>query len=377
MSQREKTRYLTRLSDLAGLVGQPMEDLNEIADRFAFRISRYYLGLIDWNDPNDPLRRIVIPSPDELKPWGDLDASNEAEFTVTPGLQHKYQDTALLLVNDVCGAYCRFCFRKRLFLDDNTEVVKDISEPLKYLRQHPEISNVLLTGGDPLVLSVVRLRPIFEQLSAIPHVQIIRIGSKMLAFDPIALKENKALFQLIREFTRRNLRIYIMAHFNHHRELTEPAVDCIEAFRNAGAIVVNQTPIIAGVNDDPMVLTKLLQQLTIAGVRPYYIFQCRPTEGNYGFTVPLEKSYEIFTKAQLGCSGLALTARFVISHTTGKVEVIGLDDSSIYMRYHRAAKERDLGKVLVFRRNESACWLDDYLCARETPAIMSERRPKS
>jgi lysine 2,3-aminomutase len=358
-------RYVTSLSEIAELSPANLEDLKDVAEKFAFRVSRYYLDLINWHDPNDPLRRVVIPSNDELVPWGSLDASNESEFTVTPGLQHKYSDTALLLVNDTCGAYCRFCFRKRLFIDDNTEVVKDISEPLKYLRQHPEISNVVLSGGDPLILSEARLRRIFEDLAAIPHVQVIRIGSKMPAFDPISLLEHPALFDLIHELTARKS-IYLMAHFNHDRELTRVAVDCLAAFRKAGAVVLNQTPLIVGVNDDPKTLGKLFQRLILAGVQPYYVFQCRPTEGNYALTLPLEKAYQIFATAQIECSGLARAARFVLSHTTGKIEVVGMDDSFIYMRYHRAVQHSDHGRMLVFRRNASACWLDDYSCSPES-----------
>ncbi|MCA9730456.1 MAG: 4Fe-4S cluster-binding domain-containing protein, partial [Candidatus Eisenbacteria bacterium] len=165
--------------------------LAPVQQQFAFRANDYYLELIDWDDPADPIRQLVIPRVEELSPWGELDASNEQAVTVARGVQHKYSDTALLLCNEVCGAYCRYCFRKRLFMDGNDEVTNDVSAGLQYIARHPEISNVLLTGGDPLLMSPRKLREILSQLRRIPHVQIIRLGSKMPAFDPWRILHNQ------------------------------------------------------------------------------------------------------------------------------------------------------------------------------------------
>ena len=118
-----------------------------------FRANDYYLNLIDWDDPSDPIRQLIIPRQEELNEWGKLDASNEESITVARGVQHKYVDTVLLLCNEVCGAYCRYCFRKRLFMDVIDEVTNDVTEGIEYIRQHPEVNNVLLTGGDPLLMS--------------------------------------------------------------------------------------------------------------------------------------------------------------------------------------------------------------------------------
>ena len=163
----QKVRYITNLSKVEGLSEHERHVLKPITDKFVFRVNDYYLNLIDWNDPNDPIRKLVIPSEGELQEYGRWDASDEDTNYVVPGCQHKYKTTALLIVSEVCGAYCRYCFRKRLFRNDVKEAVSDVEPGLKYISEHPEINNVLLTGGDSLILSTRRLRMIVERLRAI------------------------------------------------------------------------------------------------------------------------------------------------------------------------------------------------------------------
>ena len=151
MSHRKYITSIDQIPELDALSDKQRENLRVVEERYAFRTNGYYQSLIDWDDPKDPIRRIVIPSTDELESWGALDASGESLYTKAPGLEHKYADTAVLLVSDVCGALCRFCFRKRLFMEDNQEVTRDVSGGLGYIRKHPEINNVLVTGGDPLL----------------------------------------------------------------------------------------------------------------------------------------------------------------------------------------------------------------------------------
>ena len=126
-----KPKYIVNLNQVPQLSEAERKELQPVVDKFEFRSNEYYQNLINWDDPDDPIRRIVMPGPDELKAWGRLDASDEEVYTKVPGLEHKYEFTALLLVNDVCGAYCRFCFRKRLFMDNNDEVARDVSEGIK------------------------------------------------------------------------------------------------------------------------------------------------------------------------------------------------------------------------------------------------------
>jgi len=355
-----KPKYITRLEQVPQLNDQERYELQEVVEKFEFRSNDYYQALIDWDDPHDPIRRIVIPSQEELMAWGRLDASDEETYTKVPGLEHKYEFTALLLVNDVCGAYCRFCFRKRLFMDENDEVVRDVSEGIQYIREHPEINNVLLTGGDPMIMSTAKLENIIRPLREIEHVQIIRIGSKMPVFNPYRVINDPSLLEMFERYSLPDRNIYIMAHFNHPRELTKAAIEAMNLLRKAGAVTVNQTPLIKGINEDPDVLAELFNKLSYAGIPPYYLFICRPTLGNKTYAVPIEEAFEIFEKARMQCSGLAKRARLVMSHSTGKIEVIGKTDTQVYMRYHRAANPQEKARFMIFERNPNAYWFDDY-----------------
>ncbi len=356
----EKVRYVTRLDQVPQLTATEREELNPVAERYAFRANTYYLGLIDWDDPDDPIRRIAIPTKDELVDWGRLDASEEHLYTKAPALEHKYEFTALLLVNDVCGGFCRFCFRKRLFMNDSDETSRDISQGLEYIREHPEINNVLLTGGDPLLLSTKRLDQILGQLRAIDHVKIIRIGSKMPAFNPYRLLNDYELLQVLKRHSHEDKRIYLMVHFNHPRELTPEAIRGMALVHDAGVITCNQTPMLRGINDDPAVLSELFNKLSYIGVPPYYVFIGRPTQGNKHFTVPIEEALRIFEQSRMNCSGLAKRARLVMSHSSGKIEILGRTEDHIYMRYHRAADCDKKGRFIVLRSNPEALWFDDY-----------------
>ncbi|MFQ5444001.1 MAG: KamA family radical SAM protein [Nitrospinales bacterium] len=359
-SNLRKPKYLTKIDQVPELNPAENERLKEVTEKFIFRSNDYYNSLIDWSDPNDPIRRIIMPDVQELDEWGRLDASGEESYTVVKGLEHKYGSTALLLVNEVCAAYCRFCFRKRLFMDDNEEVTKDVSEGLKYIHKHKEINNILLTGGDPMIMSTSKLEPIIRQIREIDHVQIIRIGTKIPAFNPFRIINDPQLFKMIKRYSTNEKKIYVMAHFNHPRELTKVAIMGLNTLMKAGAVIVNQTPLVKGVNDDPEVLAELFTKLSFIGVPPYYIFIVRPTLGNKSYVLPIEESYRIFERARTHCSGLAKRARLVMSHSTGKIEVVGLTSTHIFFKYLRAAKQEDSGRFMVFKRNPEAFWFDDY-----------------
>ena len=356
---KRNPKYIRTPEKIPQLSQKEKDQLKPVCEKFVMRTNEYYNSLIDWDDPSDPIRKIIIPNRKELKEWGDLDASNEKAYTKVPGLEHKYDYTALLLVNHVCGGFCRFCFRKRIFIDKD-EVVSDVSEGLKYIRQHKKITNVLLTGGDPLLLSTNKLTNIISQLREIKHVQIIRIGSKMPAFNPFRIIDDPSLLEMIEKYSTMEKKIYIMAHFNHPRELTEEAIQAMNVLQKAGAITVNQTPLIRGVNDNPVTLSELFRKLTFIGVPPYYVFQCRPTLGNYSYAVRLEKAYEIFEQARMRTSGLGKRARFVMSHHSGKIEVVGKTENYVFMRYHRAADSNEKSKLMVVKSNPVAYWFDDY-----------------
>lgn len=354
-------RFRHGLEDLPRLSAAERERLRPVLHEHTFRSSDYYLGLIDWDDPDDPIRRLIVPHPGELDAWGQLDPSEEVRITVARGVQHKYRHTVLLLCNEACAGYCRYCFRKRLFRKGNEEVAHDVSEGIAYIAKHPEVTNVLLTGGDPLHLSTPRLASILESLAEIPHVGIIRIGSKMPAFDPWRVLDDDALLELIGRISTAHRRVHVITHFDHPRELTGAAIDGVAALIDAGAVCANQCPVIRGVNDDAETLATLFRQLSFIGCPPYYLFQCRPTVGNRPYTVPLVEGFRLFDAARGRVSGLAKRARFVLSHRTGKIQILAVDERHIYARYHRAKDPGMEGTFHLYHRDDQAYWLDDLV----------------
>ena len=351
-------KYITDIDKIVQIPEEERKKLKAITEKFVFRVNDYYLGLIDWSDPNDPIRRLVIPNEGELLEYGRWDASDEEANYVVPGCQHKYRTTALLIVSEVCGAYCRYCFRKRLFRNDVKEAMSDVTPGLEYIAAHPEINNVLLTGGDPLMLATRKLKMILESLRRIPHVRIIRIGSKLPVFNPMRIYEDEELLEAIRAHSSPEGRIYVMAHINHPRELTEQAKRAIQALHDAGAIVVNQTPILKGINDDAAVLGELLDRLSWAGVTPYYFFINRPVAGNSDFVLPLKRVYELVEDAKARTSGLGKRVRLSMSHSSGKIEILAIENGKAYLKYHQS-REGHYGKFMVLDCPDDAAWFDD------------------
>lgn len=351
-------KYITNIDKITHIPEEERKRLKQITEKFVFRVNEYYLGLIDWNDPNDPIRKLVIPNEGELLEYGRWDASDEDTNYVVKGCQHKYQSTALLIVSEVCGAYCRYCFRKRLFRNDVNEATADVEPGLQYISENPEISNVLLTGGDSLILATSKLRAILQRLREIDHVQIIRLGSKIPVFNPMRIYEDEELLEAIREFSSAKKRIYVMAHINHPREITPEAVRGFQALHDAGAIVVNQTPVLRGINNDPVVLGELLDKLSWAGVTPYYFFINRPVAGNGEFVLPLKEVYDIVEKAKARTSGLGKRVRLSMSHTSGKIEILAIENGKAYLKYHQS-RDGKYGKFMILDCPDDAAWFDD------------------
>ncbi|MBN2511518.1 MAG: hypothetical protein JXB18_01145, partial [Sedimentisphaerales bacterium] len=180
------------------------------------------------------------------------------------------------------------------------------------------------------------------------------------AFNPFRILNDPDLLNVLGKHSTPEKRIYIMNHFSHPRELTAPAIHAIDQLLQSGIVLTNQCPLIRGVNDNPDTLAELWRKLSFIGAVPYYLFQCRPAMGNSAYTVPIEEGYTLVEQAKSKVSGLAKRARYVMSHTTGKIEILGLTEGEIFFRYHRAADDADSGRILVFKRNPEARWLDDY-----------------
>ncbi|MEW9106823.1 KamA family radical SAM protein [Paenibacillus sp.] len=351
-------KYVTDIDKVTQLPETERKRLKQITEKFVFRVNDYYLNLIDWKDPNDPIRKLVIPNTGELKEYGRWDASDEDTNYVVPGCQHKYSSTALLIVSEVCGAYCRYCFRKRLFRNDVQEAMSDVNPGLSYIAEHPEINNVLLTGGDSLILATPKLRKILQRLRDIPHVKIIRLGSKLPVFNPMRIYEDELLLETIREFSTPDHRIYVMAHINHPREITEEAKRGFQELHDAGAIVVNQTPVLRGINDDAEVLGELLDKLSWAGVTPYYFFINRPVAGNSEFVLSLKEAYQLVEEAKAKTSGLGKRVRLSMSHTSGKIEILAIENGKAFLKYHQS-REGNYGKFMMLDCPDDAAWFDD------------------
>ena len=347
------------LSNSVDIPQEVKQVIRQVSDKYRFQASKYYLSLIDWDDPEDPIRRLIVPDISEMHEWGSADPSDEAKYTIFPGLEHKYPSTALMLVSNLCGGICRYCFRKRVFIKD--EVVNDLGRAIDYIQEHTEISNILLTGGDSLMLGTEEIVEILDRLKVIKHVKIIRFGSKMLAFNPYRIIDDPALLKVIKShIADTHQHIYIMNHFSHSNEITDVTEKAISLIRSTNAELTNQCPIIKGVNDDSKKLAALFKRLASVGIPPYYVFQCRPAMGNKDYAVTMEAGYNIFEEARSKVSGLAKRARFVMSHTSGKIEIVGIHDGNVYLKYHRAASAGNSSLFMVLKSNPDAYWLDDY-----------------
>lgn len=372
-SQRQPV-VIRNLDQLPGLPITDKNELTEVTEKFTFRVSPYYSDLIDWSDPDDPLRKIVLPDKGELDSELEFDASDEADNTKAPGLQHKYPQTALLLVNDFCAAYCRFCFRKRFTLSSDkseqiivgestsrreSETSFNVAPGIEYIANHPEITTVLLTGGDPLMLAPNKLRKIIDQVRQIPHVKIIRIGTKVPPFDPVRM--NDEMFEVLTSTLDGGPQVYLMVHYNHPRELTPLSLATMTQARKLGLTVYNQTPMLRGINAEVPVLVDLMQGLAENGITPYYLFHCRPTVGNEAFMMTLQDGIELVTQVRSQLSGLARCFRYSGSHATGKIEIVGQANGQLVLRYHQAKNRADEGRMMLWPLNQPVEWFDKIL----------------
>lgn len=335
------------------------DQLTQVEEIYKFKSTSYYNSLINWEDENDPIRNMIIPNIEELDEWGSLDASGEHQYQKMEGMEHKYSDTVLLLMTNTCEAYCRYCFRKRLFLEDNDETIQSVDKAINYIKEHKEVNNVLLTGGDPLSLGSERIMEVLDQLSAIDHLKFIRIGSKILSFNPFKVTARPELLAYFSQYPKP---IYLMSHFSHEKEITTDAIDAIDALLETNNIVIsNQTPILRGINETHTALKTLLEKLVEVKVVPYYFFQMRPVSGNKNFVVPIEQNITTLNNVLKELPGLMGRVKLVMSHVTGKIELVGTDSDHVYMKYHRAKSREDFGRILVYKRDAHAYWLDDYL----------------
>ncbi len=363
-----------QLNKYADLSQGEAQLLEAVVQAHPMRITRYYMSLIDWSDPRDPIRKMAVPSLEEFNLQGSYDTSGEAENTKLKGLQHKYAETALVLATNRCATYCRHCFRKRLVGLPNEEILKRFEGAADYIRCHEEINNVLISGGDPLVLPNGIIEEFLSTLSDISHLKFIRFGSRAPVTFPSRF-EDKDLLAILRKHSHPDRRIYVVTQFNHPREITRQSVKAIDSLMSSKIILDNQTVLLKEVNDDPTVLADLQNKLVAIGVNPYYVFQCRPVKRvKHHFQVPICQGVNIVEAAKARCNGHSKRFKYVMSHKTGKIEIVGIANDEVYFKYHQAKDRKNLGRIFKRKADETAGWLDDFelsqvdedlkLCAR-------------
>jgi KamA family protein len=361
--EAELEKNIHTLDDLKGyleLLPEEAKQLRKVTKRHPMSISRYYLSLIDWNDPGDPIRKMAIPDVNELDIAGSYDTSGEHENTKMPGLQHKYAQTALILATNRCATYCRHCFRKRLVGLPNQEVIRRFEMATSYIRAHEEIDNVLITGGDPLILPTGVIERMLEMLTDIKHLNFIRFGSRVPVTFPARIVEDEEFLDILKVHSLNDRRCYVVTQFNHPREITSQSTEAVDRLIGSGVLVNNQAVLLRGVNDDPETMAKLQNKLIGIGINPYYIFQCRPVKRvKHHFQVPLYRGYEIIEGAKRKLNGHSKRFKYIMSHRTGKIEIVGIMDDEIYFKYHQAKNPKNIGKFFKRRLNSEAGWLDD------------------
>src|SRR5881394_3643243 len=276
-----------------------LERLRQAALNFEFRISPAMVDLI--KAPGDPIWRQYVPDLQELDVRdGLVDSLNEDADSPVPNITHRYPDRALFLVSPVCATYCRFCTRRRKVGDPEKSPLNQYESAFQYLREHTEIRDVIMSGGDPMMLSDRRLEYLFQQLRAIPHIEIIRLGSRITSHLPERITPEFC------EMVQKYHPIFMNTHFNHPSELTPAAVAALDRLSRAGVSLGCQTVLLKGVNDDPKVMMKLMHELLKARVRPYYIFMADQVAGGEHFRTTVQKGLEIMQALRGWTSGLAV-----------------------------------------------------------------------
>jgi len=403
-------RQFDQIPQLQKLPEEQRFDMRVVASVLPFRVNQYVIDqLIDWSAvPDDPIFQLTFPQRGMLAPEhfdrvaqamrdgveqeqlnqiiAEVRAAlnphpaGQMEDNVPhlngepiPGLQHKYRETVLYFPSSgqVCHSYCTFCFRWAQFVGDKDLKIaaKETSQLLDYLRAHPEVTDVLVTGGDPLVMKTRNLRACLEPLLSpeFEHVRTIRIGTKALTFWPqrfVTDEDADDLIALFEEIQAAGKHLAIMSHYNHWREL-EPAIarEAIKRIRATGAQIRAQGPLLAHINDDPAVWARLWQTQVELGIIPYYMFVERDTGARHYFEVPLVRAWEIYREAMQQVSGIARTARGPsMSSHPGKVEIQGVTEINgekvLALRMIQGRNPDWVQRPFFAQYDEKATWLN-------------------
>ncbi len=302
----QASHALKNLSDFEKvykLTNTEIEGFKNAEGAFQIRTTPYYATLAHPLNAEDPLRLIQTPSFKELTPGYQqmVDPLAEVKNSVTPRLLHRYPDRVLFLVTDFCTVYCRFCTRKR-FTGNNKAFLtdEDFNKSIEYIKAHPGIREVILSGGDPLTLSDAQLERVLSEIRKIEHVEIIRIGTRMPVVNPYRVTEE--LVKMMRKYSP----VFLMTHFNHPKEITHEAAQSVSAFVDHGIPVMNQMVLLNGINNHPAIIQAVSRRMLYLRAKPYYMFQCDPSEGTDHLRTSIEDSLEIQKELWGNLSGLAM-----------------------------------------------------------------------
>ena len=300
---QNRVTTLEQLDKLLPLTKEERLGVQLAGRHLALAITPYFFNLIDPGNPNCPIRRQVIPRIEELTTasWELTDPCGEDSHMPVPGLVHRYPDRVLFLVTDRCAAYCRYCTRSRVVSGVGEQHLEtDFSAALDYLRQHHEVRDVLLSGGDPLLFNDDRLERLLRQLREIPHIELLRIGSRIPIFLPQRI--TPSLCAMLKQFHP----LWVNIHTNHPREATAEVREACGRLADAGIPLGNQTVLLRDVNDDVVVMKELLHKLIMMRVRPYYIYQCDLVSGTHHLRTSVRKGLEIMEGLRGHTTGFAV-----------------------------------------------------------------------
>ncbi len=310
---RNRIETLEQLKKYVSLTPEEEEGVAKSLKTLRMAITPYYLSLINPDDPNDPVRKQAIPTAAELHQADAdlLDPLHEDEDSPVPGLTHRYPDRVLFLITDMCSMYCRHCTRRRFAGQHDCQSPSErIQAAIDYVARTPQVRDVLLSGGDALMVDDDMLESIIQRLRAIPHVEIIRIGSRTPVVCPQRITEH--LVEMLKKYHP----IWLNTHFNHPNEVTEESAAACARLANAGVPLGNQSVLLRGINDNVDIMKKLVHKLVMMRVRPYYIYQCDLSMGLEHFRTPVSKGIEIIEGLRGHTSGYAVPT-FVVDAPGG------------------------------------------------------------
>ena len=341
---RNRIETLEELQKYINLTPEEAEGVKACLSTFRMAITPYYLSLIDPDDPFDPIRRQAVPTAQELYTSDAdlLDPLHEDADSPAPGLTHRYPDRVLLLITDQCSMYCRHCTRRRFAGQNDAGLpVDQVDLAIDYIRAHPEVRDVLLSGGDALLASDERLEYIISQLRTIEHVEIVRIGSRVPVVCPQRITPE--LCAMLKKYHP----IWLNTHFNHPNEITTESAKACAMLADAGIPLGNQSVLLAGVNDCVHVMRTLVKALVKIRVRPYYIYQCDLSQGLEHFRTPVAKGIEIIEGLRGHTSGFAVPT-FVVDAPGGGGKIPVMPDYVISQATHRVILRNFEGVITTY-----------------------------